>query len=95
MDAYYRDSPPLLVFRDKDVISTKRPQKYIEQQREEIHRNSSIDPSMLRRGSRIRSLAGGQVSQNTGRVDELEGKTERGSVEGNGHSEYARTKEEV
>ena len=91
IDAYYRDNPPLLVFRDKDVISSKRPQKYIEQQREEMHRNSSIDPAMLRRGSRVRSVGGGgRDSADSGRVDSFGGK-----VEGNGHREFTEMKDEV
>jgi hypothetical protein len=56
MDHYYQENPPLLVFRDKDVISSKRPAKYAEREQEEVRRNSSIDPAMLRRGSRVRSL---------------------------------------
>ena len=56
MDRYYQDNPPLLVFRDEDVISSKRPAKYYEREQEEMRRNSSVDPAMLRRGSRIRSL---------------------------------------
>jgi hypothetical protein len=56
IDHYYQENPPLLVFRDKDVISSKRPAKYAEREAEEVRRNSSVDPAMLRRGSRIRSL---------------------------------------
>lgn len=58
IDLYYQESPPLLVFRDKDVISSKRPAKYAEREQEEVRRNSSVDPAMLRRGSRVRSLRG-------------------------------------
>ena len=53
LDAYYRDSPPLLVFRDKDVTSSKRPQKYIEAEQDEIRRASSADAATFRRQSRI------------------------------------------
>lgn len=56
IDHYYQENPSLLVFRDKDVISSKRPAKYAEREEEEVRRNSSIDPAMLRRGSRVRSL---------------------------------------
>lgn len=56
MDHYHQENPPLLVFRDKDVISSQRPAKYAERELEEVRRNSSIDPAMLRRGSRVRSL---------------------------------------
>ena len=34
MDAYYRENPPLIVIRDPDAISRKRPQKYIEHEAE-------------------------------------------------------------
>jgi len=56
LDYYYQENPSLLVFRDKDVISSKRPEKYQIREQEEVRRNSSVDPAMLRRGSRIRSL---------------------------------------
>lgn len=36
LDAYYRDDPPLLVFRDKNSTSRKRPAKYAEMQRADI-----------------------------------------------------------
>ncbi|KAK0621813.1 hexose carrier protein [Bombardia bombarda] len=36
LDAYFRENPPLLVFRDKDAISIKRPAKYIEMQQHDI-----------------------------------------------------------
>ncbi|KAH8703133.1 general substrate transporter [Talaromyces proteolyticus] len=39
MDAYYRSNPSLIVTRDKDAISTKRPQKFIQQENEELQKN--------------------------------------------------------
>ena len=54
IDAYYRDSPPLLVFRDKDVTSSKRPAKYATHEEEQVRRASSVaDRGAYRRGSRI------------------------------------------
>ena len=53
IDDYYRNDPSLLVFRDKDVISSKRPEVYKQKEAEEVRRNSSVDPAILRRGSRI------------------------------------------
>ncbi|KAF2148808.1 general substrate transporter [Myriangium duriaei CBS 260.36] len=41
IEGYYRTNPHFLVFRDKDAISSKRPEKYIENEQEEIRRNSS------------------------------------------------------
>lgn len=54
IDAYYRDSPPLLVFRDKDATSSKRPAKYATHEEEQVRRASSAaDREAYRRGSRI------------------------------------------
>ncbi|KAF9892155.1 hypothetical protein FE257_002561 [Aspergillus nanangensis] len=36
MDAYYRSNPPLIVTKDPDATSTKRPLKYIQHEDEEI-----------------------------------------------------------
>lgn len=55
IDKYYQGNPPLLVFRDKEATSNQRPQKQIEYEAEEIRRNSSVDPALLRRGSRVKS----------------------------------------
>lgn len=49
LDTYYRDSPPLLVFRDKDVTGTKRPAKFIEAEYENVRRASSVDAATFRR----------------------------------------------
>ncbi|KAH6662791.1 general substrate transporter [Halenospora varia] len=55
LDAYYRTSPPLLVFRDKEVISSKRPQHFLMVEEEEVRRASNADPLQFRRESRIGS----------------------------------------
>jgi hypothetical protein len=48
MDDYYRTNPPLLVFRDKEAISSKRPEKYIVKEEEAVRKNSfSEAPGML------------------------------------------------
>lgn len=39
MDAYYRSNPPLIVTKDADVISTKRPVQFICHEDEEIQKN--------------------------------------------------------
>ncbi|KAM0815446.1 putative Major facilitator superfamily (MFS) profile domain-containing protein [Seiridium cardinale] len=36
LDAYYRDNPSLIVTRDRDAISRKRPEKYAEMQQRDI-----------------------------------------------------------
>ncbi|KAL4755148.1 hypothetical protein BDW72DRAFT_200185 [Aspergillus terricola var. indicus] len=38
IDSYYRSNPPLLVTRDPDAISAKRPLKYVQRENEEIQR---------------------------------------------------------
>lgn len=77
LDDYYRNDPPLLVFRDKDVISSKRPEKYIIKEQEEVRRASSADPMAFRRASRI-SLPASQRTPYAAEHDDYEGKTERG-----------------
>lgn len=42
MDRYFAGDAPLLVFKDKEVISSKRPQKYIENEKAEVRRHSSV-----------------------------------------------------
>lgn len=53
LDAYFRENPPVLVFRDKDVTSSKRPAKYIEAHEDQIRRASSADARAFRRASRV------------------------------------------
>lgn len=53
LDAYFRTNPPLLVFRDKDVIASKRPAAYIEQEEDNVRRASSVDANTFRRQSRV------------------------------------------
>ena len=43
--------------RNKEAISPKRPWNYVEHEQSEVRRNSSIDPRVLRRGSRLQSVA--------------------------------------
>lgn len=41
---FFVGGAPVLVIKGKDVICHKRPEKYVEQEREEVRRNSSIRP---------------------------------------------------
>lgn len=98
IDDYYRTNPPLLVFRDKDVTSSKRPEKYRLREEEEVRRNSSVDASTFRRQSRISFNAAAaaaeqqqHVLRNRDHDDDYEGKTEHGSME----QERYRLKEDV
>ena len=72
IEDYYRTRPSVFVFRDKDAIRSKRPQKYIEKHEEDLRRASSADPRTFRRSSRI--------SYNVD-MDDYEAKTEKGRVE--------------
>jgi len=38
LDAYYRENPPLIVIRDKDSISIKRPAKYVEMEQQDLQK---------------------------------------------------------
>lgn len=42
LDRYFTENQNILVFRDKDAISSKRPAKYAEEEEEEVRRNSSV-----------------------------------------------------
>ena len=85
IDDYYRTNPPLLVFRDKDVTSTKRPEKYRIREEEEVHRNSSVDPAAFRRGSRISTTvlraSAAAAARQRDHEEEYEGQTETGDVD--------------
>ncbi|KAF4343529.1 general substrate transporter [Fusarium beomiforme] len=45
MDAYFRENPSLIVIRDKDAIIAKRPEKYVQQEHEDIRREEAEDGS--------------------------------------------------
>lgn len=47
VDRYFRENHNILVFKDKDAVSQKRPVKYIEHEREEVRRTSSINPRAM------------------------------------------------
>ncbi|KEF59429.1 uncharacterized protein A1O9_04273 [Exophiala aquamarina CBS 119918] len=89
IDDYYRTNPPLLVFRDKDVTSSKRPEKYRVREEEEIRRNSSVNAATFRRQSRLsyNAMADAQQSvlRSEDRDDDYEGKTVHGSLEQERH----------
>ena len=72
IDRYFRERPGLLVFKDKDAISSKRPQKYIEHEQRELRRASSADPATLRKGSRIGSVSFDPEKFNITGLEEVE-----------------------
>jgi len=47
LDRFFVGGTPVLVIKDKDAIYHKLPEKYVEQEREEVIRNSSIRPQDL------------------------------------------------
>lgn len=42
IDRFFAGHAPLLVFKDREAIAEKRPQRFVEHEREEVRRNSSI-----------------------------------------------------
>lgn len=48
LDAYYRSDPSLIVIRDPDAISRKRPLKYIEHENEEMQKNAKQAKDMCK-----------------------------------------------
>lgn len=51
MDRLYRENHSIWIFKDKDAISPKRPQKYIENDQEEIRRASVVSGVDFGKGS--------------------------------------------
>ncbi|KAJ4057359.1 hypothetical protein NW761_003036 [Fusarium oxysporum] len=45
MDDYFRENPSVMVIRDNDAIATKRPEKYIQREQEDIQREEAKDGS--------------------------------------------------
>ncbi|KAF5228957.1 hypothetical protein FOXYS1_15965, partial [Fusarium oxysporum] len=45
MDACFRENPSVMVIRDNDAIVTKRPEKYIQREQEDIQREEAEDGS--------------------------------------------------
>ncbi|RKK76401.1 hypothetical protein BFJ69_g7051 [Fusarium oxysporum] len=45
MDAYFRENPSVMVIRDNDAIVTKRPEKYIQREQEDIQTEEAEDGS--------------------------------------------------
>ncbi|KAF2110201.1 general substrate transporter [Lophiotrema nucula] len=48
IDRFFAGRAPLLVFTDKEAISSKRPQHFIDREQEEYRRNSSVSPAEVR-----------------------------------------------
>ncbi|KAF2192596.1 general substrate transporter [Zopfia rhizophila CBS 207.26] len=48
IDRFFAGHAPLLVFRYKEAIASKRPERFIEHEQEEVRRNSSVVPADAR-----------------------------------------------
>ena len=66
------------MFRDKEATRSGRPAKYTQKEEEEMRRNSSVDPAVLRRGSRV---SANQIPVGRRSEEEYEGKTDVGEGE--------------
>lgn len=53
MDRLFREDQSILVFRNKDAISRRRPAKWQEYEDAEVRRHSSVDAAALRKMSRV------------------------------------------
>ncbi|KAF2460444.1 general substrate transporter [Lineolata rhizophorae] len=65
LDRFFRENQNVLVFSDKEAIASKRPQRYVEREADEVHRQSSVNPAAAaaaakRRASRGMSGRGGR-----------------------------------
>ena len=69
MDRFFREDPPLLVNRDKDACSKRRPEKYVEHEVQEVRRHSSAHSmsattaAALHRASLSENLTGDSYSK--------------------------------
>ncbi|PVI00209.1 general substrate transporter [Periconia macrospinosa] len=44
LDRFFASDPPLFVFTKKEAIEEKRPEQYVQREKEEVRRNSSVAP---------------------------------------------------
>lgn len=67
MDRFFQENQDILVFRDPDARSAKRPQKYIDQEQAAVRRNSSIVPAdaeaAMRRRATLEKLNSGGAEE--------------------------------
>ena len=56
IDRLFRENHDILIFKDKDAISPKRPQAYIDHEHTEIRRASSVDAAAMRKMSRVGAM---------------------------------------
>jgi hypothetical protein len=52
IDRFFAGNAPLFVFKDKEAIAEKRPQVFIEREKEAMRRNSSVVPGQVAAANR-------------------------------------------
>ncbi|KAH8198780.1 hypothetical protein TruAng_007055 [Truncatella angustata] len=57
VDRFFQHNQDILIFRDPDAKSSKRPQRYVDQEKEQVRRNSSIRPADVQGALHRRSAA--------------------------------------
>ena len=75
IDRLFRENQNILIFRDKDAISSKRPAAYIEYEQREVRRNSSVvsaNPEAVRRRLAKMNLANEELDAEKGNADRFE-----------------------
>jgi hypothetical protein len=81
LDRFFTENQNILVFRDPDAVSSKRPSRYIEKEQDELRRNSSISPQIARDATarhRANVLDRERSGEDKGSID---GEVEKGSLE--------------
>ncbi|MCJ1232343.1 hypothetical protein MMC14_000295 [Varicellaria rhodocarpa] len=78
IDRLFREDHGVIVCRNKEAISPKRPWGYVEHEQSEVRRNSSIDSRVLSRGSRLQSVA---IAAAVREQEREEREEEKGSVD--------------
>ena len=71
IDRLFRENQNILIFRDKDAIASKRPAAYIEHERREVRRNSSVvsaNPEAVRKRLAKMNLANEEMDAEKGEL---------------------------
>lgn len=51
IDRIFVGDTPLFIFRDKEAIAEKRPERFIQQEHDEVRRHSSVVPAHVQRAN--------------------------------------------
>ncbi|KAH7119825.1 general substrate transporter [Dendryphion nanum] len=54
IDRFFAGHAPLLVYKDKEAISSKRPERFVNSERDNIRRNSSVDQGHINEAKEVR-----------------------------------------